>query len=474
MSATYERTEKNKVKIFFSASPAEFDEALNEAYHKNKSSINLPGFRKGKVSRQLIEMRFGKDFFYPDAINSLIQSAYSNALDELTDEFEVASQADVNLISATKEDGVSFSADVYIEPDVEIGEYKGLTYVPEDTFITDSDLEDELNEVKEKNSRIVTVSDRKSQMDDDLIIDFVGYIDDEPFEGGESVGHNIVLGSGALIDNFEEQLVGYGAGDKVTVTVTFPEEYMREDLSGKQAKFEVTIQEVREKVYPEIDDEFAQDVSEFDTLEEYKNDIRKSLEKEALETAETQKKNQLFEALTASYEADIPQSMIDDEMELRIRDIRRHFGPKITMAQYAARIGTSEEELMTMFRNSSIEVIKLRLALLKIAELEKFEITDDEIVEKLKADSEKFGTGYDDDNDEDEDENEEPERDKDQAIKELLESKRYKKDVKRDMLIDKAIEFIMEHAAAVPPEEIEIGQTEETEAESLEDVTKGE
>lgn len=428
MGATFERKENNRVRIFFSVSPEKFEEALNSSYHKNKNNVNLPGFRKGRVTRQMIEMRYGKEFLFPDAVDIALPESYSLALDELADEIKVVSQPEVDIISISKEEGIQFSVDAYVEPKAQLSEYKGLTYKKADVSVTDADVEGEITKTKEKNSRLVTITDRKSKIGDNLVIDYVGFVDGEEFEGGSDSDYELELGSGTFIDTFEEQLVGYEAGEEVRISVTFPEKYHNEKLSGKPAEFKVRINEIQEKIYPEVDDEFAQDVSDFETLEEYKNDIRKKLEMTAEADAKTSKQNQVLNELLQSFEIEIPDCMIEDETQDRLDEMMRSFaGSQITLKQYAAYLGMDEAAFRGAIRENVSETIKIRLALLAIAENENFTVTDEDIKEKIDSYAKNFSFS-------------------EEYKQKLYESNMYRKNVESELLTEKALTLILDSA----------------------------
>ena len=288
MSVQVEKLEKNMAKLTIEVSAAEFEKALEDAFLKNKNKISVPGFRKGKVPRQMVEKMYGPEIFYEDAANALIPDAYSKALDEC--EEDIVSSPEIDVTQIEKGKSFIFTAEVAVKPEVTLGEYKGVEVPKSETEVTDEDVEAELKKEQEKNSRTVTVEDRGAENGDITTIDFEGFVDGEAFEGGKGTDYPLTLGSGSFIPGFEDQLVGAKAGDHVEVKVTFPEEYQAKELAGKEAVFQCDVKKVEAKELPELDDDFAQDASEFDTLAEYKEDIKKNLtekkEKEAKETKE--------------------------------------------------------------------------------------------------------------------------------------------------------------------------------------------
>ncbi|KAI4453603.1 atp-dependent clp protease atp-binding subunit clpx-like mitochondrial-related [Holotrichia oblita] len=369
----------------------------------------------------MLEMRYGKEFLFPDAVDIALQPAYIEAITELENDITIVSRPEIDVISISTEDGIKFSAEAFIEPEPEVGEYKGFTYKSTDTTITDDDVNNEINKVKEKNSRLVTVTDRETKIGDSLVIDFTGFIDGEEFEGGADTDYEIVLGSKRFINNFEEQLTGHNVNDEFSVNVNFPEEYHIEAYAGKPAEFKVKINEIREKVYPEVDDEFAQDVSDFDTLEEYKNDIRKKLEETAEINAKNEKQNQLLGSLLEKINVDLPKDMIDDETKEKLEDMKVSFGSKITIKQYAELMGMDENTLVQVVRKNAEETVKIRLALLKIAKLEGIETTDTDIDDRIDEQVKNYNFPED-------------------YVKALHEAEDYRKKVKRDILAEKALE----------------------------------
>ena len=275
MSLQVEKLEKNMAKLTIEVSPEELEGALQHAYLKNRKQITIPGFRKGKVPRQIIEKMYGPSFFYEDAVNELIPSAYEKAVDEC--ELELVSRPEVSIVQIEKGKPFIFTAEVAVKPEVELGQYKGIEVEKQDTAATDEEVDKEIDKERESNSRSITVEDRPVQDGDMTVIDFEGFVDGKAFEGGKAEHYALVLGSGSFIPGFEEQVVGHKAGDEFDVNVKFPEEYQAEELAGKDATFKIKLHEVQYKELPELDDDFAKDVSEYDTLEELKDSIRKGI-----------------------------------------------------------------------------------------------------------------------------------------------------------------------------------------------------
>ena len=313
MSLQVEKLEKNMAKLTIEVSPEELEGALQRAYLKNRKQISIPGFRKGKVPRQMIEKMYGPQFFYEDAVNELIPSAYEKAVDEC--ELELVSRPEISVEQIEKGKPFIFTAEVAVKPEVTLGEYKGIEVEKADTAATDEEVNAEIDKERENNSRAITVEDRPVQDGDMTVIDFEGFVDGTPFEGGKGTDYPLTIGSGAFIPGFEEQLVGAEIGREVEVNVTFPEDYHAKDLAGKPAVFKCTVKEIKVKELPELDDDFAQDVSEFDTLEEYKADVRKKLEEKKAASAKAKKEDEVIEKIIEGAQMEIPDAMLKTQAE---------------------------------------------------------------------------------------------------------------------------------------------------------------
>ena len=313
----FKKIDKNKVKFTFSVDAETFEKGMNYSYNKNKNSINIQGFRRGKAPRKLIEAHYGKAVFYDDAINFVLPEAYEKAVEE--NALEVVSKPDIDVVSLD-DSGVTFSAEVFVKPEVKLGEYKGLTYTKKEVNPTDEEIDAQIKNDLEKASRTVTVTDRPIQDGDIATIDFKGYVDDVAFEGGEGKDFDLNIGSHTFIDNFEEQLVGHNVGDDVTVNVTFPEDYGQKDLAGKAAKFEVEVKNIKVKEIPELTDEFVEDTTEFDNIKDYRNDICGKLLAQNIQRADAEKEEELINKLCDGAEVDIPQPMIDSDVDMKIQE----------------------------------------------------------------------------------------------------------------------------------------------------------
>ena len=316
--STIENIDVNKIKITFSVSAERFEEGMKYSYNKNKGRINVQGFRKGKAPRKIIEIQYGKAIFYDDAFNFVLPEAYDAAVKEHN--LDVVSKPDIDVEEVSDTDGVTFSAEVYIKPEVKIDDYKGLAFTKQEIKVNDDEVDNMINSAREKNARILTVTDRPVQNGDIAVIDFEGFVDEVAFEGGKGDDYELEIGSHSFIDNFEEQLIGKNVGDDVDVNVTFPEDYHQKDLAGKPALFKVEIKDIKFKELPELNDDFAQDVSEFDTLDEYKKDIMAKLLVQKQKDADNKKQEELLDILVKKAEMDVPQVMIENEINNKIRE----------------------------------------------------------------------------------------------------------------------------------------------------------
>ncbi len=372
--------ENNTVTFEFSVTPEEFEKALERSYRKNVKKINLPGFRKGKAPRFLIEKTYGKEIFYEDAVNFVLPDAYDKAVDE-NGVYPVAQpEIDIKEDSIDPEKDIVFTAKVVVKPEFELGKYKGVKAEKPEYPVTDADVEDEIEKIRERNSRLVPVEDRPVQADDIANIDFDGSVDGVPFEGGKGENFDLTIGSGQFIPGFEDQLLGKNVGDEVDVNVTFPEEYHAEELAGKDAVFKVKINSLKYKELPEVDDDFAMDVSEFDTLDEYKADIREKLEKTNEDKAKHETEQNVVDAVCEGTEIDIPDEMINSQIDNMIRDMdmqMRYQG--IDLQTYMKYTGQTMDAIRAQYKPEAEKRVKTTLVLEKVAEVEKVEVTDDDI-----------------------------------------------------------------------------------------------
>lgn len=423
--STVENIDVNKYKLTFSVDAERFEEGLAHSYNKNKGYFNIEGFRKGKAPRKIVEARYGKEVLYDDAINFVLQDAYMAAVEE--SKLEVVSRPDVNVTEASTENGVTFEAEVYVKPEVKISDYKGLSFTKKDVEVSDEDVEAEVNKDREKHSRIVDVTDRAIQNGDIAVIDFEGFIDGEAFEGGMGTDYDLEIGSHTFIDTFEDQLIGKNIGDDVEVNVTFPAEYGQKDLANKPALFKVEIKDIKAKELPEVNDEFIQDTTEFESVDEYKKDIRAKLILAKTNEAETAKQEEVLEALIGKAEMDVPQAMIETEIDNKINEFRNGISRQgLSLEMYLQYMGQSMENMREAYRIISEKQVKGRLALEAVAVNENFEISDEEIDTELNRIAEVYGM----------------EKEKIQSIF----GENEKAGIIKDLQVQKALKFVMDNA----------------------------
>ena len=428
MSSTVEKIEANKVKLTFSVDADRFEEGMKYSYNKNKNRINVQGFRKGKAPRKLIEAQYGKAIFYDDAINFVLPNAYESAVKE--NDLDVVSKPEID-VTAIDENGVTFTAEVYTKPEVKAGTYKGLTFEKPNLEVSDEELELELKKDQEKNARIITVTDRAVQNGDIATIDFKGYIDDVAFEGGEGKDFDLEIGSHTFIDTFEDQLVGKNVGDDVIVNVTFPENYGKTDLAGKPAKFEVEIKELKYKEYPELNDEFVQDTTEFETLEEYKNEIVGKLLAQKQIAAKNAKQESVLTQLIDNTEMDVPDAMIENDIDIKINEFSRNIQQQgLSLDMYLEYMGQNIQAMRDAYRPMSEKQVKGRLALEAVAKAEGFDATEEEIDAEIKRIAENYGMEYD-------------------KLKDVIRDED-RKNLIEDLKVQKALDFVTENAVEAP------------------------
>ncbi len=389
MSLQVEKLEKNMAKLTIEVSAEEFEKALQSAYNKQKGKFNIPGFRKGKVSRQVIEKMYGAEIFYDDAANALLPEAYAKAYDESG--LDIVSRPEIDIVQIEKGKAFIFTAEVALKPEVTLGEYKGLTVDKAEIEVTEDEVNAKLAEEQNKNARTVSVEDRAVQNGDEVVLDFEGFVDGVAFEGGKGENYPLTIGSGSFIPGFEEQLVGVEAEKEVEVNVTFPEEYHAENLAGKPAVFKCTVHEIKVKEVPELDDDFAAEVSEFDTLEEYKEDIKTKLLAKKADDANRAKEDQAVEKAVANATMEIPEAMIATQAEQMLDDFARNMQQQgLTMDQYFQFTGLTKEKMLEEVRPQAVKRIETRLVLEAIAKAENIEISE----EKFDAEIAKMAEVY--------------------------------------------------------------------------------
>ena len=382
MSLQVEKLEKNMAKLTIEVSAEELEKALQDAYMKQKGKFNVPGFRKGKVSRQVIERMYGPEIFYDDAANALLPEAYSKAYDECG--LDIVSQPTIDIVQIEKGKPFIFTAEVALKPEVTLGEYKGLTVEKVSVEVTDEDVNAKLEEEQKKNARTVVVEDRAVQDGDEVVLDFEGFVDGVAFEGGKGENYPLTIGSGAFIPGFEEQLVGVEAEKEVEVNVTFPEEYHSADLAGKAATFKCTVHEIKVKELPELDDEFAAEVSEFDTLDEYKASIKEKLVEQKTAEAKTKKEDAVVEKAVANATMEIPEAMITTQANQMVQEFAQRIQQQgLSMEQYFQFTGLTAEQMMEEVKPQAVKRIETRLVLEAVAKAENIEITEEKFEEEL-------------------------------------------------------------------------------------------
>ncbi|MCD8238467.1 MAG: trigger factor [Clostridiales bacterium] len=374
--STVEVLGNNKVKLTFSVDSQRFEEGMNHSYQKNKGYLTVQGFRKGKAPRKMLEMVYGKEVFYEDAINFVLPASYEAAVKET--EIKVVSRPEID-VETIDENGVVFTAEVYVKPEVKVEGYKGLKFIPEDVTVTDEDVNAVVDSERNKQSRIVE-TDKNAELGNIVNIDFKGYVDDVPFEGGEDKGFDLELGSHSFIDTFEDQLVGSAAGQDVVVNVKFPENYGASELAGKDAKFEVKVNKVKVRELPDLDDEFVSDTTEFENVEEYLTDVRAKLVMSRKLDAENRKKENLIEQLAGIVEGDIPECMYENETDKMFENFANSLRYRgMPVENYLQMINQTEDAVKESFRPRAEVQVKSRLALEAIAAAEGFEADENEV-----------------------------------------------------------------------------------------------
>ncbi|MGN1158789.1 MAG: trigger factor [Lachnospiraceae bacterium] len=425
MSLQVEKLEKNMAKLTIETSAEELDKAIETAYQRSKNKISVPGFRKGKVPRKMIEQMYGKGVFLEDAANILIPEAYAKALDEC--EEEIVSQPSIEVTQIEEGKPFVFTAMVALKPEVSLGKYKGVKIDKIDTEVTEDEVNAAIDKERESNAREITVEDRAVKDGDMTVLDFEGFVDGVAFEGGKGENYPLTIGSGAFIPGFEEQLVGAELNKEVEVNVTFPEDYQAENLKGKAAVFKCTVKEIKEKELPELDDEFASEVSEFDTLAEYKEDVKKKLAEKKEAEAKDKKEEAVIEAIVADAKMDIPEAMIETQQRQMVDDFAQRLSMQgLTLEQYYQFTGLDHDKMLEQVKPTAEKRIKSRLVLEAVVAAENITTDDADYEEEVKKLAEIY----------------QMEADK---VKELLGDKE-KKELMLDVAIRKAVEFVVNNA----------------------------
>ena len=382
MSVQVENLEKNMAKLTIEVPAEEFDAAIKNAYNKNKNKFSIPGFRKGKAPLAMLEKMYGAGIFYEDAANEVIDASYPKAAEESKE--EIVSTPEIKVTQIEKGKAFIYEATVALKPEVTLGEYKGVEVKKAEAVVTDEDVENELTAARKKNGRLIDVEDGAIEDGDNTIIDFTGYIDDKTFDGGAGTDYPLVIGSHSFIEGFEDQLIGKKKGETCDVNVTFPAEYHADELAGKPAKFVVTIKEVKRNELPELNDEFASEVSDFDTLDEYKADIRKKLQEKKEQDAKVENENNVIEKVIENAQMELPQPMVDTQAREMVENYARRLQSQgLNINDYMKYTGMTPEKLMEQMRPEAEKRIKTRLVLEKVVEVENVEVSDEKLDEQI-------------------------------------------------------------------------------------------
>jgi len=425
MSLQVEKLEKNMAKLTIEVPAEEFDAAIKNAYNKNKNKFSIPGFRKGKAPLAMLEKMYGAGIFYEDAANEVIDASYPKAAEESKE--EIVSTPEIKVTQIEKGKAFIYEATVALKPEVTLGEYKGVEVKKAEAVVTDEDVENELTAARKKNGRLIDVEDGAIEDGDNTIIDFTGYIDDKTFDGGAGTDYPLVIGSHSFIEGFEDQLIGKKKGETCDVNVTFPAEYHADELAGKPAKFVVTIKEVKRNELPELNDEFASEVSDFDTLDEYKADIRKKLQEKKEQDAKVENENNVIEKVVENAQMELPQPMVDTQAREMVENYARRLQSQgLNINDYMKYTGMTPEKLMEQMRPEAEKRIKTRLVLEKVVEVENVEVSDEKLDEQINE----IAASY---------------KLEGAKLKEMM-GEREKKQIREDLKVQAAIDLLVEQA----------------------------
>ena len=424
MSIKIEKTENNnELKLEFTIEAKKFDEGMKKVYAKSAKYFNIPGFRKGKAPMAIVEKQYGPEIFYEDTFNEVVPEEYERELKE--NNIEAVSRPEIEVKQMGKGQDLIFTAVVQTKPEVKLGKYKGIELKKIEYNVTDEDIEHELGHMADRNSRLVTVENRPVENGDITVIDFEGFVDGKAFEGGKAENHELTIGSNTFIPGFEDQIIGMKPEEEKEIKVKFPEEYFSANLAGKDATFKVKLHEIKKKELPELDDEFAKDVSEFDTLEELKNSIKEKIQTENDSRAKYETEESAIKAVCENTTIDIPSAMIDNEIENMIQDVKTRLSYQgLSIEQYLKMINKTEADMRNEFKEQAERSVKSRLVLDAIAKAEKLENSEEEIAEKIKEMAENYG----------------------KKEEELLKNEQLKNYLEENMKTEKAIKFIVENA----------------------------
>ena len=428
MSVQVEKLEKNMAKLTIEVDAAQFEDAMKKAFNKNKYKFNIPGFRKGKAPRAMIEKMYGEGIFYEDAADEAINATCMQAMDESG--LEIVSRPEVAVEQIGKDKPFIYTALVAVRPEVILGEYKGIEVEKADASVTAEDVEAELKKVQEQNARLLNVEDRPVADGDKTVIDFEGFVDGKPFDGGKAEDYDLTIGSHSFIDTFEEQLIGRNIGEECEVNVTFPEEYHAPELAGKPATFKVTVKEIKVKELPALDDEFAGEVSEFETMDEYKKDIEAKILERKQKEAATENENRVVDKVAANASLEIPDKMVESQIDNMVQDTaRRMQGQGLSMDMYMKYTGMTMDSMRDQMRPQALKRIQTRLVLEEVVKAENIQVPDERLDEEIA----KMAAAY------------QMESDK---LKEYM-SDRDKEQMKEDLAVQEAVDFLVAEAKLV-------------------------
>ena len=427
MSVTVEKLEKSMAKLTIEVSAEDFDKAINKVYLKQKNRISIPGFRKGKAPRKLIEKMYGTGVFLEDAINDTINSTYPEQAQNCEISSEISSNPEIELVQAEAGKPLIYTATVAVKPPVSLGKYKGVEVAKADVAVTDEEVDAELVKEQEKNATFKEITDRAVENGDKVNLNFEGFVDGEAFEGGKGEDYPLTIGSGSFIPGFEDQLVGAKIGEEIEVNVTFPENYQSAELAGKPAVFKCTVLKITQKVLPELNDEFADDVSEFSTLEEYKADIRKNLEVKKEENAKTEKENKVIDAIIADSEIEIPEPMLKAQQEQIVDEFAQRLQSQgLNIDQYFSYMGSSREKMLEEVKDQADKRIRTRLVLEEIVKAENIAATEEDFEVELDKLAKAYGADL-------------------ETVKKIFEG-REKDRMMEDIAVQKAVSFVADNA----------------------------
>ncbi|SEK62592.1 trigger factor [Butyrivibrio sp. ob235] len=428
MSVSVEKLEKSMAKLTIEVAAENFDKAIDKVYNKQKNKIQIPGFRKGKAPRHMIERMYGKEVFFEDAANEVINEEYPKAVDECGE--DVVSNPDIEVSQLEAGKPFIFTATVALKPEVKLGKYKGVEVEKMDLDVTEDEINAEIDQERNRNARTIEVTDRKVEDGDIVTLDFEGFVDGTAFEGGKGTDYPLTIGSGSFIPGFEEQLVGFEIGTEGEVNVKFPEDYHSEDLAGKDATFKCTVKAIKTRELPELNDEFASDVSEFETVAEYKEDVKKKLAERKENEAKAKREDEAVKAVIEDAEMELPEKMIETQQRQIVNDFAQRLQYQgMNMQQYMQYTGNTVDQMMEQVKPQAVERIQSRLVLEAVAAAEKFEISEDEIQEELEKMAKQYNMEAD-------------------KVKELM-GEREIKTLKDDLLVQKAAKFLVENAKEV-------------------------